>query len=63
MVGLLSLILQALDRRKSNLLLVAQASLPESQFQAFRKIVLNEFGKSGLQAELEELFKRNNKER
>lgn len=63
MVGLLSLILQALDRRKSNLLLVAQASLPESQFQAFRKIVLNEFGKSGLQAELEELFKRNNKDR
>ncbi len=63
MVGLLSLILQALDRRKSNLLLVAQASLPESQFQAFRKIVLNEFGKSGLQTELEELFKRNNKER
>lgn len=63
MVGLLSLILQALDRRKSNLLLVAQASLPESQFQAFRKIVLNEFGKSGFQAELEELFKRNNKER
>lgn len=63
MVGLLSLILQALDRRKSNLLLVAQASLPESQFQAFRKIVLNEFGKSGLQTELEELFKSNNKDR
>lgn len=63
MVSLLSLIVQALDRRKNNLLLVAEAALPQSQFQAFRKIVLNEFGKSGLQTELEELFKRNNKDR
>jgi hypothetical protein len=36
-------------------LLVAQASLPSSQFQAFRTVVLNEFGRNGLEGELERL--------
>jgi hypothetical protein len=54
MVGGLQLILDALDRRKRRLLLVAQTALPASQFEAFRKIVLDEFGKSGFQQELED---------
>lgn len=59
MVSLLAAILEALDRRKNRLLLVAQAALPESQYEAFRKIVLDELGKSGFQKELEETFRRN----
>lgn len=59
MVALLSAILDALDRRKNNVLLAAQAALPDSQFQAFRKIVLNELGKSGFQRELEDALRRN----
>ncbi|MBC9070656.1 hypothetical protein IAI53_01630 [Thauera sp. CAU 1555] len=58
MVALLSAILDALDRRKNNVLLAAQAALPDSQFQAFRKIVLNELGKSGFQRELEDALQR-----
>lgn len=59
MVSLLSCVLEALDRRKNRLLLVAQAALPSSQYEAFRKIVLDELGKSGFQQELEDVFKRN----
>lgn len=58
MVSLAALILEALDRRKNRLLLVAQAALPASQYEAFRKIVLDELGKSGFQKELEDAFKR-----
>lgn len=54
MVGLLQLILNALDQRKHRVLLVAQAALPATQFEAFRKILLDEFGKSGFQRELED---------
>lgn len=58
MVSLLAAILEALDRRKNRLLLVAQAALPQSQYEAFRKIVLDELGKSGFQQELEDAFRR-----
>jgi len=43
---------QLLNRRKSQLLLVAQAALSNSQFQAFRSIVLHELGRDGLEKEL-----------
>lgn len=59
MVSLLSVLLDALDRRKNRLLLVAQAALPTSQYEAFRKIVLDELGKSGFQQELEDALRRN----
>ena len=39
----------------THILLVAEAALPPSQFQAFRKLVLNEFGRNGLERELERL--------
>jgi hypothetical protein len=58
MVGVLPAILDALDRRKRHLLLVAQTALPATQFEAFRRIVLDEFGKSGFQRELEDALKR-----
>jgi hypothetical protein len=37
-------------------LLVAQSSLPESQYKAFRQIFLDEFGKGGLEKELARVF-------
>jgi hypothetical protein len=40
----------------TRVLLIAQSSLPEAQYRAYRKLVLDEFGKSGLETELEELF-------
>lgn len=42
----------ALAERKRRVLLVAEAALPGSQFQAFRKLLLDEFGESGLLADL-----------
>jgi len=42
--------------RLNQLLLVAETALPSNQFQAFRKITLNEFGNNGLGKELERLF-------
>lgn len=56
--ALIAAIADALDRRKNRLLLVAQAALPPSQFEAFRKITLDELGKSGFQKDVEEALKR-----
>jgi hypothetical protein len=48
----------------NQLLIVAETALPASQFQAFRKFTLNEFGKNGLGKELERLYNgTQNKER
>ena len=45
-----------INSRLTRLLLVAETALPASRFQAFRKIVLDEFGKSGLGKELDRTF-------
>lgn len=45
-----------IDSRKNKILLLAQSSLPESQFSAFRKLFLDEFGKSGLESDLVRIF-------
>ena len=42
----------ALAERKRRLLLVAEIALPASQFAAFRKLLLDELGESGLLADL-----------
>lgn len=42
----------------TRVLLIAEASLSASQFQAFRKLTLNEFGQSGLGKELERLLEK-----
>lgn len=63
---LLAAILDALNCRKSKALLYAQAGLPDSQYQAFRKLFLDEFGRNGLERDLERIAaeheKRNRKD-
>lgn len=53
---LLPLILDRLNERKSRLLLTAQVGLPENQFEAFRKIFLDELGRNGFEKDLEEVL-------
>ena len=53
---LYQMILELLNARKNRVLLVAQSSLTESQFKAFRQIFLDEFGKSGLEKDLEKVL-------
>ena len=48
-------ILELVNDRVKQILLVAEAALPPSQFLAFRKVVLNAFGRNGLERELERL--------
>lgn len=61
---ILSEVLELLNARKNRVLLVAESSLPESQFKAFRQIFLNEFGKGGLEKELEKVIaEKHHKER
>jgi len=43
---------EVLNVRKRRLLLFAEASLPQGQFQAFRKLVLDELGNTGLEQDL-----------
>jgi len=45
------------NARLTRVLDMAQASLPESQFTAFRKLTLNEFGRNGLEGDLQKEFK------
>lgn len=51
---LLPMILGKLNERKNRLLLTAQVGLPENQFDAYRKILLDELGKNGFEKDLEE---------
>lgn len=45
-------VLDLLNARKNRVLLYAQAALPQSQFEAFKKLFLDEFGRSGLEGQL-----------
>jgi hypothetical protein len=45
-----------LKPRLNYILLVAESSLSECQFRAFRKLTLDCFGKSGLEKDLEKVF-------
>lgn len=45
-------LLELLNARKTRILLYAQAALPQSQFDAFKKLFLDEFGRSGLEGQL-----------
>ena len=58
-IGLQTLI-TLINARKNKALLVAESSLPESQFKAFRKIFLMEFGEKGLEGELHKLYAEQN---
>ena len=48
-------IVQLVNDRVKQILLVAEAALPPGQFQAFRTVVLNHFGRNGLVGDLEYL--------
>ncbi len=52
----LASIVALLNQRKSRVLRIAEAALPEKQFQAFRGLVLDEFGREGLEKDLERLM-------
>jgi hypothetical protein len=45
-----------LNHRKNRVLRYAEAALPEKQFRAFRGLVLDEFGREGLEGDLERLM-------
>ena len=51
---------QLINTRLNRVLLYAETSLHPSQFQAFRKLTLDEFGNSGLAKELERIFNKKN---
>ena len=64
MVIALQTLIALVNARKNKALLVAESSLPESQFKAFRKIFLMEFGEKGLEGELQKLYaEQNNNDR
>lgn len=54
--ALLPSILDKLNERKNRLLLTAQVGLPENQFDAYRKILLDELGRNGFEKDLEEVL-------
>ena len=56
MVVALQTLLDLINARKSRVLLIAESSLPESQFRAFRKLFLCEFGEKGLEGELQKIY-------
>lgn len=41
----------------NRVLLYAQTAMPEWQFEAFRKLVLNEFGEQGASRKIKRLFR------
>ena len=55
--ALLPLIIGKLDERKNRLLLTAQVGLPENQYDAYRKILLDELGRNGFEKDLEQVLK------
>ena len=52
-------IINLLNSRINRVLRMAQAALPEHQFEAYRKLVLDEFGNGGFYKDLERLFREN----
>ena len=57
---LLQSIIALLDARKSKILTYAQIGMTESQFKAYRSLVLDELGKNGLESELVKLLDEGN---
>ena len=46
-------IVPLVNARLNRVLLIAQAALPEHQFEAFRRLILDEFGRAGLIRDLD----------
>jgi len=55
---ILNEIIDILNEGRKRILLYAQASLPQSQLEAFRKLVLDEMGKSGIEGKVMDIFER-----
>lgn len=53
---LIKQIIETYNDVRKRMLLYAQSSLPQSQFEAFRKLALDEFGKSGAEGKVEKMF-------
>jgi hypothetical protein len=49
-------ILPLVNARLNRVLLIAQAALPQRQFEAFRRLMLDEFGRSGLIKDLDTIL-------
>lgn len=56
----LQMILALINARKSKILTYAQVGMTESQFKAYRSLVLDELGKEGLESELAKLLDEGN---
>jgi hypothetical protein len=54
--ALLPVMLGKLNERKNRLLQYAQVGMSQSQFEAFRKLLLDELGKNGYEKDLEEVL-------
>lgn len=48
-------LLKLINVRKNKMLLIAESSMSASQFRAFRKLFLLEFGENGLEGELQNI--------
>ena len=49
-------ILTMVNARLNRVLLIAQAALPEHQFEAFRRLILDEFGRAGLVRDMDTIL-------
>jgi hypothetical protein len=58
MVSMYHMIRELLNARKNRVLLLAQSSIPEHQFQAFKKLYLDEMGERGFEKELKQLLEK-----
>jgi len=56
-------ILPLVNARLNRVLLVAQAALPEHQFEAFRRLILDEFGRTGLIRDMDTILGEHRQER
>lgn len=59
-LGLFHPIKSLINARKNRVLTIAQAALPDSQYQAFKKLFLDEMGERGLERDLEVLLNKQN---
>ena len=50
------LVMERIKGRMKRILDVAELAVPSEKFSLFRKVLLDEFGKNGLDKELRELF-------
>lgn len=54
-MSLMPLLVEAINARKKRALRLAAIGLPAPQFEAFRAAFLDEFGRSGLERDLEQI--------